>query len=178
MWYHCSGFVTIGLRMRRDSCKVQHCQHTATHCNTLQHTATHCSTLKRTTTRCNTLKHTGAACTMGLPQYVQNSGTHTAINSRNTLHHTAIYCNTPRIFEHFQNKFYCSVANTHKMAHLCMSFPTKAPNNWWLICGQRPVILWVFDTIYKFGQGALKLEAGLREETLKTTHFMCRCHTL
>jgi len=102
MWYHCSGFVTIGLRMRRDSCKVQHCQHTATHCNTLQHTATHCSTLKRTTTRCNTLKHTGAACTMGLPQYVQNSGTHTAINSRNTLHHTAIYCNAPRIFEHFQ----------------------------------------------------------------------------
>ena len=78
---------------------LPHCQHTATHCNTLQHAATRCNTLQHAATHCNTKKH---AATIYLRlTHIPSPSTTTHGNTLqhtttqySTLQHAATRCNT------------------------------------------------------------------------------------
>ena len=91
--------------------RLQHIQHTATHCNTLQHTSTHCNTLqhiKRTATHCNTLQQTRIVrsfpCVPARYTTPATLATHC-----NTLQHTATHCNTlPRTTTHTTHTPHCN----------------------------------------------------------------------
>jgi len=94
---NCRHLLLVWLVAPRAEVTWQHCNNTATHCNTLQHTATHCNTLQHTPTHCSTLQHTMICNTLWLVvpraqvtwQHCNNTATHC-----NTFQHTPTHCST------------------------------------------------------------------------------------